>query len=121
MPRLVRKVVVYVCTLDGSIHRTSTEARAAAKALSDKARAKSERAKKKASKGKARGSQTDAILRAILNGHQSAVDIRRATKVRPQNIHPLLNGLRRRKLVNGRSGSYALTAAGKKRVAAAQA
>lgn len=117
MPRLVRKVVLYVCTLDGSVHVSNEEARARAKTLQEKLRER-DGTRKSAKAGRPRVSQTDAILKAIADGHSSAADIRRATKVKPQNVHPLLHGLKRRKLVSGRSGSYSLTAAGKKRIAA---
>lgn len=117
MPRLVRKVTLYVCTLDGSVHTSNAEARAKAREISEKLVA-AEKKRASSKRGRPRASQTEAILKAIAAGHASAAEIREATKVKPQNVHPLLHGLRRRKLVSGRSGTYTLTAAGRKKIAA---
>lgn len=116
MPRLVRKVTLYVCTVDGSVHTTNKDARARATSLQEKM--KTAERKRAGKRGRPKASQTDAILKAIADGNTSAADIRRVAKVKPQNVHPLLHGLRKRKLVSGKSGSYSLTAAGKKKVAA---
>lgn len=117
MPRLVRKVVLYVCTLDGTVYSSRREAQTAAVALRAKARAASKaRAAKRG--GARRGGQTLAILRAIQSGHKSAADIRRATRVPPQNVHPILHRLKQRRLVSGHAGTYSLTPAGKRKAAA---
>lgn len=117
MPRLVRKVVLYVCTLDGTVYSSRREAQAAALAIRARVReATKARAAKRA--GTRRGGQTLAILRAIQSGNKSAADIRRATRVPPQNVHPILHRLKQRRLVSGHAGTYTLTAAGKRKATA---
>ncbi|HUR69262.1 MAG TPA: hypothetical protein VM370_08445 [Candidatus Thermoplasmatota archaeon] len=106
MPRRVRKVTLYVCTVDGSIHPT----RAAAKARLAEfdARAGPKRARKRGA------SWVGAVMRAIEAGARDARTIRDQTEVPARLVHPTLSNLRKRGLVKGGAGSLALTRDGKK-------
>jgi predicted methyltransferase len=106
VPRRVRKVTLYVCTSDGSIHIT----RAAAKTRSIEldARAPKRGARKRGA------SWVGAVLRAIDGGAKDARTIRDKTDVPPRLVHPTLSNLRKRGLVKGSAGSLALTREGKK-------
>ena len=106
MPRRVRKVTLYVCTLDGSIHAT----RAAAKARVADLEA---RMKPKA-KAKRGPSWVGSVMRAIESGAKDARSIRDSTKVPAHLVHPTLSNLRKRGLVKGKAGSLSLTKDGKK-------
>ena len=109
MPRRIRKVTLYVVTLDGSIHAT----RAAAKSRLAEMEA---RAPRKA--GRKRGaSWVGAVMRAIDAGAKDARTIRDQTPVPPRLVHPTLSNLRKRGLVKGEAGSLALTKDGKKHLA----
>lgn len=107
MPRRVRKVTLYVCTLDGSIHAT----RAAAKARATELEA---RAKPKRKAEKRGASWVAAVMRAIDTGAKDARTIRTKTDVPARLVHPTLSNLRKRGLVKGGAGSLALTGKGKK-------
>ena len=111
MPRRVRKVTLYVCTVDGSIHHTRAAAKSRAAEL--EARARPARAAKR------RGaSWVGAVMRAIEGGAKDARSIRDNTPVPPRLVHPTLSNLRKRGLVKGSAGSLALTREGKKHLGA---
>lgn len=107
MPRRIRKVTLYVCTLDGSIHGT----RAAAKARVGELEA---RAKPKPRVEKRNASWVAAVMRAIDAGAKDARTIRSKTDVPPRLVHPTLSNLRKRGLVKGGAGNLQLTKDGKK-------
>ncbi|HET6405406.1 MAG TPA: hypothetical protein VFH78_12230 [Candidatus Thermoplasmatota archaeon] len=110
MPRRVRKVTLYVCTLDGSIHPT----RAAAKSRAAELEA---RAKPKAAAKRKGASWVGAVMRAIDSGAKDARTIRDKTAVPARLVHPTLSNLRKRGLVKGGAGSLSLTRDGKKHLA----
>lgn len=107
VPRRVRKVVLYVCTADGSIHPTRAAAKARAAELDSRARPKK-------SARKSGASWVGAVMRAIEGGAKDARTIRDSTAVPPRLVHPTLSNLRKRGLVKGSAGSLALTRDGKK-------
>lgn len=107
MPRRVRKVTLYVCTLDGSVHTTRNEASQRAIELAH--------AQKPARvRRRARGSWVTNVMRAIEAGAKDARTIRGKTEVPPRLVHPTLSNLRKRGLVKGGAGTLALTKVGKK-------
>lgn len=110
MPRRVRKVTLYVCTLDGSIHAT----RAAAKARAADLEA---RVKSKATSRRRGASWVGNVLRAIEAGAKDARTIRDKTPVPARLVHPTLSNLRKRGLVKGGAGTLSLTRKGKKHLA----
>jgi hypothetical protein len=111
VPRRVRKVTLYVCTVDGSIHPTRAAAKARAAELD--ARAAPRRPSRK------RGaSWVGAVMRAIDGGAKDARTIRDKTEVPPRLVHPTLSNLRKRGLVKGGAGSLVLTRDGKKHLEA---
>lgn len=109
MPRRVRKVTLYVSTMDGSIHLT----RAAAKTRAAELEA---RAPKRVSR-KRGASWVGAVMRALDAGAKDARTIRDKTEVPARLVHPTLSNLRKRGLVKGKAGSLSLTVAGKKHLA----
>lgn len=110
MPRRIRKVTLYVCTLDGSIHAT----RAAAKTRASELDA---RRKPKAKPAARAGSWVASVMGAIESGAKDARTIRDKTEVPARLVHPTLSNLRKRGLVKGAAGSLALTREGKKHFA----
>lgn len=106
MPRRVRKVTLYVCTIDGSIHQT----RAAAKARVSELEARI-KPKPKARRG---ASWVGSVMRAIDGGAKDARTIREKTDVPARLVHPTLSNLRKRGLVKGKAGTLSLTREGKK-------
>lgn len=111
MPRRVRKVVLYVCTTDGSIHPTRAAAKARVAEMD--ARAKPKAKGKPVSRG---GSWVASVMKAIDGGAKDARTIRTKTTVPPRLVHPTLSNLRKRGLVKGNAGSLALTREGRKRL-----
>ena len=111
MPRRVRKVTLYVCTLDGSIHAT----RAAAKTRASELEARA--APKKAPKRRG-SSWVGSVMRAIEAGARDARTIRDKTAVPSRLVHPTLSNLRKRGLVKGGAGTLTLTREGKKHLGA---
>lgn len=110
MPRRVRKVTLYVCTTDGSIHPTRAAARARAMELEA-----SERPRKASRKEGV--SWVMSVMRAIESGAKDARSIREKTSVPPRLVHPTLSNLRKRGLVKGGAGTLTLTREGKKHLA----
>ncbi len=110
MPRRVRKVTLYVCTLEGSIHQTRAAANARAADIEARAKPK---AKKRAGT-----SWVGAVMHAIEKGAKDARSIRDGTKVPPHLVHPTLSNLRKRGLVKGKAGTLSLTKDGKKHLEA---
>jgi predicted methyltransferase len=108
MPRRVRKVTLYVCTLDGSIHATRAAAKARATEIEARRKAKP---KKTAARG---GSWVSSVMRAIDGGAKDARTIRTKTEVPARLVHPTISNLRKRGLVKGRAGTLALTREGRK-------
>ena len=111
MPRRVRKVTLYVCTLDGSIHAT----RGAAKSRAAELEA---RAKPKTGSKKRGASWVGSVMRAIEGGARDARTIREKTPVPARLVHPTLSNLRKRGLVKGGAGTLSLTREGKKHLSA---
>lgn len=107
MPRRVRKVTLYVCTLDGSIHATRSAAKARASELEARAKPKPRTEKRNAS-------WVAAVMRAIDGGAKDARTIRARTEVPARLVHPTLSNLRKRGLVKGGAGSLQLTKDGKR-------
>lgn len=107
MPRRVRKVTLYVCTIDGSIHAT----RAAAKSRAADLEA---RAKPKTAARKRGASWVGSVMRAIESGAKDARTIREKTPVPARLVHPTLSNLRKRGLVKGGAGTLTLTREGKR-------
>lgn len=107
MPRRVRKVTLYVCTLDGSIHPS----RAAANARAAEIEA---RAKPKKAAARRQSSWVGSVMRAIEAGAKDARTIRDQTEVPARLVHPTLSNLRKRGLVKGKAGTLTLTKAGQK-------
>lgn len=110
MPRRVRKVTLYVCTMDGSIHATRAGAKARAAEL--EARAKPKRTMRKRS-----ASWVGSVMHAIESGARDARTIRDKTTVPARLVHPTLSNLRKRGLVKGGAGTLSLTRDGKKHLA----
>jgi len=108
MPRRVRKVTLYVCTVDGSIHQTRAAAKARVAELDARAAPK-----KPARRGK---SWVTSVMRAIDTGARDARTIRDKTEVPARLVHPTLSNLRKRGLVKGGAGTLTLTREGKKRL-----
>lgn len=116
MPRRVRKVTLYVCTIDGSIHPT----RAAAKAVADRLDAAKPRAAPR--RGSARGpTHVDAILKAVAAGAADGKSVRDRSGVPPRLVHPTISNLKKRGLLKGKSGNLALTREGRARLALTRA
>lgn len=114
MPRRVRKVSLYVCMIDGSIHPT----RAAAKAVADRLDAAKSRATPR--RGSARGpTHVDAILTAVAAGAADGKSVRDRSGVPPKLVHPTI--LKKRGLLKGKSGKLALTREGRARLAPTRA
>lgn len=109
MPRRIRKVTLYVCTLDGSIHATRGSAKAHAAELDAKAKPKA--AKRRSA------SWVGNVMRAIDGGAKDARTIRDRTSVPARLVHPTLSNLRKRGLVKGGAGTLGLTREGKKHLA----
>lgn len=107
MPRRVRKVTLYVCTLDGSIH--ATRAGAKSRAAEVEAREKPKKVAKRRG-----GSWVLSVLNAIQSGAKDARTIRDKTEVPSRLVHPTLSNLRKRGLVKGKAGTLTLTREGKK-------
>jgi len=107
VPRRVRKVTLYVCTLDGSIHGTRSAAKARASEIEARAPAKKGSRKQGAS-------WVGSVMRAIEGGARDARTIRDKTSVPPRLVHPTLSNLRKRGLVKGGAGTLTLTRDGKK-------
>lgn len=110
MPRRVRKVTLYVCTIDGSIHVTRAAAKSRAAELESAMRPK--RAQKRGA------SWVGAVMRAIDSGAKDARTIRDRTPVPARLVHPTLSNLRKRGLVKGGAGTLSLTRDGKKHLGA---
>lgn len=116
MPRRVRKVTLYVCTIDGSIHPT----RAAAKAVADRLDAAKPRAGPR--RGSGRGpTHVDAILKAVAAGAADGKSVRDRSGVPPRLVHPTISNLKKRGLLKGKSGNLALTREGRARLALTRA
>lgn len=107
VPRRVRKVTLYVCTLDGSIHATKAAASTRASELEARAPSKS------ASRARG-GTWVGTVMRAIEGGAKDARTIRESTSVPARLVHPTLSNLRKRGLVKGGAGTLTLTRNGKK-------
>ena len=112
MPRGVRKVTLYVCTLDGSIHADAATAKARARDL------RAVRAKVPLKRRSSHGGQTLRILELLVVRAMAPREIRLklARSVPPQNVAPTLNRLVKQGLVRSSNGIYSVTAKGKKRV-----
>ncbi|HVM45450.1 MAG TPA: hypothetical protein VM582_05890 [Candidatus Thermoplasmatota archaeon] len=110
MPRRVRKVTLYVCTLDGSIHATRSAAKARAADLESRAKPKKPAKKRGAS-------WVGSVMRAIESGAKDARTIREKTPVPARLVHPTLSNLRKRGLVKGGAGTLSLTREGRKHLA----
>lgn len=106
VPRRVRKVTLYVCTSDGSIHTTRAEANVRATELEERSPPKNAR--------KRGGTWVGSVLRAIDGGARDARTIRAKTPVPPRLVHPTLSNLRKRGLVKGGAGTLTLTRDGKR-------
>lgn len=117
MPRGVRKVTLYVCTFNGSIHTSAAEAKAEAARLREQAAAS---AKAKKAKSSTRGNQTARILELLNKAPRRPVEIRKqlARAVPAANVAPTLNRLKKQGLVTAKGGEYSLTAKGRKRAEA---
>lgn len=109
MTRRIRKVTLYVCTMDGSVHTT----RSAAKVHADKLDA----AHAPRPGRKAGPTWVTRVLGAIDAGAKDARAIRERTDVPARLVHPTLSNLRKRGLVKGGAGTLALTREGKKHLA----
>ncbi|HEX2022554.1 MAG TPA: hypothetical protein VHH36_07560 [Candidatus Thermoplasmatota archaeon] len=116
MPRGVRRVVVYVCTLNGQIYTSAREAKAEAARLREKLSARETAAKAK--RGKRHGAQTESLLRE-LREPRKPIDLRKRLKgkVKEANIGPMLHRFVKDGLVKRADGTYELTAKGKERLA----
>lgn len=106
MPHRVRKVTLYVCTLDGSIHTTRSAARERALDLEASAKPRAAR--------KVGATWVMSVMRAIDAGARDARTVRTRTNVPGRLVHPTLSNLRKRGLVKGGAGTLALTKSGRK-------
>lgn len=118
MPRGVRKVTLYICTLNGKAFTTAADAKAEAARLRAASIERERTAQRAGHRARARGAQTLHILELLAKGARRPAELRKALhkKVPPANIAPTLNRLKSQGLVHGKDGTYSVTAKGRARL-----
>ncbi len=97
--RTVRKVVMYVCTLDMSVHPDAEGAKKRAQQLESRG-AKKEDAPQKPKKRRG-ATQVERVRRAVEDGATTAREISERTGLTVSRVHALLTYLRNRGLIAG--------------------